>query len=171
MPCPIGTLPIVEPDQRSGGSTIPPDSPGKSTPVGLPKPKRPIQDATRSLPSSCASVIVPMFDDWKRICATLIVCVGRGSCSWMTRSATRMVGASRNFELGATSFSARAAATVTSLKVEPGSYVSVIARLRTRAARAVPNLFASKEGAFAMARIAPVRGSRTTAVAPFAFHC
>ena len=57
-------------------------------PVGLPKPKRSIQFSTRLRPSSCASVIVPMFDDRERICATVIRSVGRGSCSWMIRSAT-----------------------------------------------------------------------------------
>src|SRR5919206_2714801 len=40
MPWPIGTLPIVEPDHLSGGSTIPGLSPGKSIPVTRPKPKR-----------------------------------------------------------------------------------------------------------------------------------
>jgi hypothetical protein len=36
MPCPIGTLPIVEPDQYDGSS--PGLSPGKSIPVFWPKP-------------------------------------------------------------------------------------------------------------------------------------
>src|SRR5881394_2061832 len=49
MPCPIGTLPIVEPDHLSGGSTIPGLSPGKSMPVTRPKPKREIQEESRVL--------------------------------------------------------------------------------------------------------------------------
>src|SRR5919205_2859140 len=40
IPWPIGTFPIVEPDQYEG--RIPALSPGKSTPVGRPKPKRAI---------------------------------------------------------------------------------------------------------------------------------
>ena len=61
-----------------------------------------------------------------------------------------------------------AAAIVTSLKVEPGSYMSVIARLRRRSAETLPKRFASKPGATAIARTAPVRGSRTIADAAFA---
>ena len=39
MPCPIGTLPIVEPDHLSGCSTKPGLSPGKSTPVVRAEPE------------------------------------------------------------------------------------------------------------------------------------
>src|SRR3954469_18888024 len=35
MPWPIGTLPIVEPDHCSSGSTMPPDSPRKPIPRGF----------------------------------------------------------------------------------------------------------------------------------------
>ena len=62
-----------------------------------------------------------MFDDCARICATVIRCVGRGSCSWMMRSATRIELASVNAVLGVTILSESAAATVTTLNVEPGS--------------------------------------------------
>ena len=62
-----------------------------------------------------------MFDDRARISATVIRSVGRGSCSWMIRSATWIEVASTNGVVGVTSFSESAAATVTTLKVEPGS--------------------------------------------------
>ena len=62
-----------------------------------------------------------MFDDCERICATVIRWVGRGSCSWMIRSATRIELASVNGVVGVTIFSDSAAATVTTLNVEPGS--------------------------------------------------
>jgi hypothetical protein len=39
-PCPMGRLPKVVPDHCSGGGRIPPLSPGSSTPVGAPMPKR-----------------------------------------------------------------------------------------------------------------------------------
>ena len=42
-------------------------------------------------PSRCscsASVTTPTFDERERICETVIVCVPRGSASWMMRSAT-----------------------------------------------------------------------------------
>ncbi len=168
MPWPIGTLPIVEPDQYVGSS--PCASPGASTPVRLPKPKRPIQPSTRSRPSICASVIVPTFEDCERICATVIRWVGRGSCSWMIRSATRIDDGSVNAVDGLTIPSESAAATVTTLNVEPGSYVSVTTRLRRLAADVVPNRFASYPGATAIASTAPVRGSSTTALPPFAFQ-
>ena len=89
--------------------------------MALPKPNRPIQLSTRERPSIWASVIVPTFDDCERICATVIRCVGRGSCSWMIRSATRIDDGSVNGVVGLTIFSERAAATVTTLNVEPGS--------------------------------------------------
>ena len=63
MPWPIGTLPIVEPDHWSSGSTSPALSPGKSIPVGWPKPKRSIHFASRAAPSFSASVIAPTFDE------------------------------------------------------------------------------------------------------------
>ena len=89
--------------------------------MDLPYPKRLIQSSTRERPSICASVIVPTFEDCERICATVIRCVGRGSCSWMIRSATRMDDGSVNGVDGATIFSESAAATVTTLNVDPGS--------------------------------------------------
>ena len=121
MPWPIGTLPIVEPDHWSAGRAIPWLSPGKSIPVGRPKPKRPIHDISRSLPSSRASVIAPTFEDLARICATDIVSVPRGSASWMTRSATWMEYGSVNLVRGVTIPVESAPPTVTSLNVDPGS--------------------------------------------------
>ena len=110
IPWPIGTLPIVEPDQRSTGNTIPGLSPGKSIPVGLPNPKRVIQRPSRSRPSSSASMIVPTFDERASISATLIVSVGLGSASSISRSATLIVGGSVNFVFGDTTPSESAAA-------------------------------------------------------------
>ena len=78
IPWPIGTLPIVEPDHRSRGSTIPRLSPGKSIPVFSPNPNREIQAASRFEPRSCASMTVPMFDERASISETDIVSVGRG---------------------------------------------------------------------------------------------
>ena len=46
-------------------------------PVGLPNPNRSIQAASSPWPSFSAIVIVPMFDDWERICLTLITSVPR----------------------------------------------------------------------------------------------
>ena len=66
-------------------------------------------------------MIVPTFEDCERICATVIRCVGRGSCSWMIRSATRIEEARVNSVDGVTTFSESAAATVTTLNVDPGS--------------------------------------------------
>ena len=110
IPWPIGTLPIVEPDQRSRGSTIPGLSPGKSIPVFSPNPNREIQAASRFEPRSCASMIVPMFDERASISATDIVSVGRGSASSIVRSATLIDGGTVNFEFGVTTFSVSAAA-------------------------------------------------------------
>ncbi len=122
MPCPIGTVPIVEPDHWSSGSTMPGLSPGKSTPVGLPKPKRSIHEASSPAAELLRrSVIVPTFDDSERICRTVIRSVPRVCASWITRSATWIVGASVNDVVGETTLSSSAAAIVTILNVEPGS--------------------------------------------------
>src|SRR5438067_489507 len=88
----------------------------------------------------------------------------------MTRSATWIEYGSVNVVEGETSRSDSAAATVTTLNVDPGSYVSVTARLRWRSSGAIGKRFASYPGWTAIARIAPVRGSRTIAVALFAPH-
>jgi hypothetical protein len=74
-------LPIVDPDQFSGGRTMPFVSPGNSMPVGRPKPNRLIHSVRRACWSWNASVMMPTFDDWDRICATVIVCVPRSTAS------------------------------------------------------------------------------------------
>ena len=170
MPCPIGTVPIVDPDHSSTGRAKPADSPGKSMPVRLPKPKRSTHEASRPAPRRSAIVIVPMFDDCSTICFTVRRSVPRMCASWITRSATWIVGASTNDVRGVTTLSWSAAVTVTSLNVEPGSYVSVTARLRRRSARVVGKRLALKRGAVAIARTEPVYGSITTAVAALAPH-
>ena len=83
-----------------------------------------------------------MFDEYSTIWRTLYRTVPRVCASRMTRSATRSWGGSRNVVCGVTVPSSSAAATVTSLNVEPGSYVSVTARLRRRSARVVGKRFA-----------------------------
>ena len=90
-------------------------------PVGRPKPKRSIQPASSPAPSFSAIVIVPTFDDWARISATVITSVPRVWASWIMRSATWIVGASVNGVVGVTTLSSSAPATVTTLNVEPGS--------------------------------------------------
>src|SRR5262245_17902710 len=88
----------------------------------------------------------------------------------MTRSATWIEYGSVNAVDGDTRCSDSAAATVTSLNVEPGSYVSVTARFRCTSSGTDGKRFASYPGSTAIARIDPVRGSRTIAVALFADH-
>ena len=66
-------------------------------------------------------MIVPTFDDSARIWRTVIVSVPRMWASWITRSATWIVGASVNVLSGETIPSSSAAAIVTILNVEPGS--------------------------------------------------
>ena len=138
IPWPIGTVPIVEPDQRPYGSTMPGLSPGSSEPVVAPNPKRSIHDASSGPPRCCAMVIVPTFEDCARIWRTVIRAVPRVCASPIVRSATWILGASRNDVVGETMLSSSAAATVTILKVEPGSYRSVTARFLRASAWAVP---------------------------------
>ena len=87
----------------------------------LPKPKRSTHDESCFEPSFCASVIAPTFEDCATMSATVIRTVGRGSCSWITRSATWIDVGSVNAECGVTSPSESAPATGISLNVEPGS--------------------------------------------------
>src|SRR5919204_6474655 len=101
----------------------------------------------RDGPSFSASVIAPTLDDCARIRATLIVSVPRGSASWITRSDTWIEYGSVNVVEGVTKRSDSAPATVTSLKVDPGSYVSVTTRLRWSGRHTSEYRFASKPGA------------------------
>ena len=115
-------------------------------------------------------MIVPMFDERASISATDIVSVGRGSASSIVRSATLIDGGSVNVEFGVTTCSVSAAAYVTTLKVEPGSYVSVTARFRWSELGTAAKSFASKPGAVAIASTPPVDGSSTIAVPSVACH-
>ena len=67
----------------------------------------------------------------------------RSSASWMTRSATCSEYGSVKRVVGETIRSVSAPATVISLNVEPGSYVSVTVRLRCRSLGADGKRFAS----------------------------
>src|SRR3954464_1777283 len=102
MPCPIGTLPIVEPYHFSSGSTKPGLSPGKSMPVFLPYPNFSIQLIRDALPSCLAIVTAPTFDECDRISEVVSHSVGRYSASWITRSATWIEYGSLNFDDGVT---------------------------------------------------------------------
>jgi hypothetical protein len=55
------------------GSTIPSASPGKSMPVGRPKPKRPRYRARRSRPSRSATLIMPTLLDSSMMSPIVIV--------------------------------------------------------------------------------------------------
>ena len=75
-------------------------------------------------------VAAPTLLDSTRIRRTLKVSVPRGWASWITLSPTRRVGGSTNSVSGVTRSSSMAAATVTALKIDPGSKTSVTTRLR-----------------------------------------
>ncbi len=59
---------------------------------------------------------------------------------------------------------------MTTLNVEPGSYVSVTARFRWYPLGTLEKSLASKPGATAIARMPPVLGSSTIAVPSVACH-
>src|SRR5437773_5021564 len=88
----------------------------------------------------------------------------------MRRSATWIEYGSVNVVRGVTRCSDNAPAIVTTLNTDPGSKKSLTAWLRWKRAAAVGNLFASYDGASAIASTAPVFGSSTIAVALFAPH-
>ena len=101
---------------------MPRSSPGRSTPVGVPKPKRRTQLSKRSLPSRRPIVIAPTLLDWARICG------GRQRLgAARVRLADRAVGdldLRRQVErrVGRDDARPRARpATVNALNVEPGS--------------------------------------------------
>ena len=99
--------------------TIPALSPGKSSPVDLPKPKRadPLRQVRRT--ELLGDRDRPDVDECERIFATVSVSVPRRSASWMHLSATWMPGAAE-LRLGVTSPSVSAPATVTTLNPAPG---------------------------------------------------
>jgi hypothetical protein len=121
MPWPIGRLPIEEPEYCSRSSTMPRSSPGMSTPVGRPKPKRRTQRSNAAPPSRCPIMIAPTLLDWPRMPAVDSVAHPRGCDSPISRSATVMVGGRLNSVSGVTLPSSSAPATVNALNVEPGS--------------------------------------------------
>ena len=84
----------MEPDQSSGGTTIPSVSPGYSIPVGRPKPNFSIHSASFVRPSPSARVIVPTFEEREMISDTVNSSVPRGTASLITRSATSIVSGS-----------------------------------------------------------------------------
>src|SRR5437764_2276574 len=129
-------------------------SAGKSMPVLRPKPNRVIHRASRSLPRSSAIRIAPTLDEWARIWATVIDSAGRGSASWITRSATWIVGGSQKEVDGETSPSESAPDTVTTLNVDPGSYVLSTVWLRWCGGQIDGKRLASYVGAFAIASTA-----------------
>src|SRR3954452_2448129 len=59
-PCPIGRLPIDEPEYCCQCNTIPRASPGRSTPVGEPNPNRWTQESNRWGPSFIPISSAPM---------------------------------------------------------------------------------------------------------------
>jgi hypothetical protein len=75
-----------------------------------------------------------------------------------------------NEERGVTSRSESAPATVTTLSVDPGSYVASTARFRCSGGYTRGKALASYLGAFAIAKTSPERGSSTIAVAARARH-
>ena len=65
-----------------GPGTRPSDSPGKCSPVGLPKPRLPIWARSRFLPRAWAISMVPMLDDWARMPLAVRCSVPWASASW-----------------------------------------------------------------------------------------
>src|SRR6478736_1812774 len=73
MPWPIGRLPMVAPEYLSSGRTWPICSPGRSTPVALPKPNRWIHLSNGLEPPRAPAIFTaPMFDECLRISLTVI---------------------------------------------------------------------------------------------------
>ncbi len=134
--------------------------------MGLPKPNRRTHLSKRFAPSFSPIITEPTFDDSFRICATLLTPPPPSCASPTVRSATVIVGVTEIVVPGCTRCSSIAPDTVIALKVEPGSKFAWMARFCRAYAGAPSMLLASTRGQFARARISPVRGSITTAVAP-----
>ena len=145
---------------------MPPSSPGRSTPVGRPKPKRRTHLSKRLAPSLRPIITEPTFDDSASIWATVLVPPPPSCASPTVRSATVISYGTSSVVPGSTSFSSSAPETVKALNVEPGSKLAWMARFWRAYSGAPSTLFASTRGQFASASTWPVRGSSTTAVAP-----
>ena len=171
MPWPIGTFPIVEPDHLSGGSTKPALSPGNPTPVARPKPKRAIQRESAILAELLGerdrADVRRVREDLRhahRLGAALFCVVDDAVGDGDRSGSTKLV-------CGVTSRSESVPATVTSLKVEPGlvdvGRHAVARDPRRGRAEGVCVVTPARRPSRAPRR---VRGSSTTAVAPFACH-
>ncbi len=104
-----------------GSSTIPCCSPGRSTPVGLEKPKLRTQRSKRVGPSLRPIMALPTFEERARIWATVSGPLPSSCASPIVRSATWSSEGTWSRVSGVISFSWRAPATVNALNVEPGS--------------------------------------------------
>src|ERR1700686_3231780 len=102
--------------------TRPDDSAGKPSPVGLPKPSVAIWAASLPSPSCWAISMVPMFDDWARICVAVSRSVGWFSASWNTHPSMVSELGTAKTSSGEINPSCSAAENVTSLNTDPGSY-------------------------------------------------
>ena len=100
---------------------MPDSSPGRSTPVGLPKPKRRTHWSNRRAPMRRSISAAPTLEDSAMMPAVERVSQPRAWESVISRSATWSTGGRSNIVSGVTSPSSSAEATVNALKVEPGS--------------------------------------------------
>ena len=80
--------PSRSPSTGPAASVTPASSPGRSTPVGAPKPKRWTQSLKRAAPSILPILIAPTLLERARICAVVSVSSGCSVSSWIVRSAT-----------------------------------------------------------------------------------
>ena len=113
---------------------------------------------------------MPTFDDWERICATVIRWVARGSCSWMIRSATRIEDGSVKRVVGRDDLLRQRRGDGDDLERRAGLVdVGDGAVARASGGRRA-ELVRVEAGRDRHREHAPVRGSSTTALPPLAPH-
>ncbi len=110
-----------DPEYSETGRMMPRSSPGRSTPVGLPKPNSRTQWSKRFSLSSRPILMAPTFEDCARIWEVVSASGPRTCDSPMVRSATWIVGGRSKTVSGVTLRSCSAPATVNALNVDPGS--------------------------------------------------
>ena len=150
-PAPKDTVARVMSLQSVEVGIKPAASPGNPTPVGDPNPKSAKVRCSASLPVRSATIEIPTLLEWAMMSPSVMRSVACSSASWIVYPSMSRVAGTVNRSIGDTAPDSSAAPAVIVLLTDPGSHVSVTARLTRTPGFASAKAFGSKLGLFAIA--------------------
>src|SRR5574343_342662 len=151
------------------GRRRPPTSPGNPRPVGLPNPALLIIVHMSSDGKPSAILVAPIFDDFWITCANVSAPCGCASLI-VALPIVILPGAQLMIESNLYLPRSSANAAMKGFMVEPGSKLSVTARLRSWPPESCERLFGLYVGQLASARISPDLTSATMTLPPLALY-